>query len=96
MRLLRFFLLFLGSTLLLGTTFATFSFDDFVTNFQSQQASLSLGEKQSYSKKVLANLNILTLRNRKDKEQKDFYTSLISYVTLQLENISVVSKSSSS
>ena len=96
MCLLRLFFLLVGFTLLLGVSFATFSFDDFVSSFQAQQMSLSSGEKEPYYKKVLANLNLLALRNRKDKELKSFYTSLINYVTLQLQNLSSTPTSLSS
>lgn len=71
----------------MGTTFALFSAEDFMDQFQNQQTSLSLSEKKSYYTKVIQNLSLLAFRNRFDEEQYQLYTSLKSYVTTQMENI---------
>lgn len=96
--LMRFFrgisLLFLAC-LFLGTTFALFSADDFIAQFTLQQATLSPSEKKVYYKKVLANLNLLAIRNRSDDEQIQLYDWLKAYVNAQMQNLQSSSPSSS-
>lgn len=70
--------------LMFGVSFAVFSADDFIAQFQSQQTKFSLQEKIIYDKKVLANLTLLALRNRNDTSQFTLYTSLKEYVSAQL------------
>jgi hypothetical protein len=87
MRSLRYIGVFVFCFLFIGTTFALFSVDDFIMQFQTQQAKLSSSEKQTYYKKVLNNLNLLAFRNRDDAEQVKLYTELQNYVSAQIENL---------
>ncbi|MEI7919460.1 MAG: hypothetical protein WCH65_04615 [bacterium] len=69
----------------LGTTFAVFTADNFITGFQQQQSSLSLSEKKIYYTKVSNMLSGLALQNIDDQEESDLYTDLKDYVDDQLE-----------
>ncbi|MEI6672751.1 MAG: hypothetical protein WCL02_05490 [bacterium] len=80
-----FFLLFL----FLGTTFALFSAEDFIAQFQIQEAPLSSSEKKIYYTKVIDNLNFLALKNRLDEQQYQLYMSLRSYVQAQMETLEI-------
>ena len=84
MRSLRMLLFMFLVPLMFGVSFAVFSADDFIAQFQSQQTKFSLQEKIIYDKKVLANLTLLALRNRNDTSQFTLYTSLKEYVSAQL------------
>ena len=87
MRFFRYLFMFFIFSLFLGTTFALFSVDDFIMQFQTQQANLSFSEKQAYYKKVLNNLNLLAVRNRDDADQVKLYTELQNYVSAQIESL---------
>lgn len=69
----------------LGTTFAVFTADNFITWLQQQQTSLSLSEKKIYYTKVSNMLNGLALQNADDQEEADLYTDLKDYVDEQLD-----------
>ncbi|MFA6255943.1 MAG: CAP domain-containing protein [Candidatus Absconditabacterales bacterium] len=71
----------------LGTTFASFSADDFIAQFQTKQSTLSLAEKKTYYLQVYNNLSLLAVRNRSDAEQIKLYTSLREYVSTQIKNL---------
>jgi hypothetical protein len=87
MRSFRYLGIFVFCFLFFAPTFALFSVDDFIMQFQTQQANLSSSEKQTYYKKVLNNLNLLAFRNRDDAEQVKLYTELHNYVSAQIENL---------
>ena len=87
MRSLRYLFVLCVFSLFLAPTFAIFSVDDFIMQFQTQQAKLSSLEKQAYYKKVLNNLSLLALRNRDDAEQVKLYTELQNYVSAQIESL---------
>jgi len=78
---------FLFFCLSLGTTFASFSADDFIAQFQTKQSTLSLAEKKTYYLQVYNNLSLLAVRNRSDAEQIKLYTSLREYVSTQIKNL---------
>ncbi len=80
-------------SLFLWTTFAVFTADSFIAQFQSQQATLSTTEKKVYYKKVLNNLSVLAIKNRTDIEQVRLYTSLKDYVNTQIQLLSWTSPS---
>lgn len=84
MRSFRYLGIFVFCFLFFAPTFALFSVDDFIMQFQTQQAKLSSSEKQTYYKKVLNNLNLLAFRNRDDAEQVKLYTELKNYVSAQI------------
>ncbi|MCX6823854.1 MAG: CAP domain-containing protein [candidate division SR1 bacterium] len=75
-------------SLFLGTTFAVFTADSFIAQFQAQQATLSTTEKKVYYKKVFNNLSLLAIQNRTDIEQFTLYTSLKDYVNTQIQLLS--------
>jgi len=75
-------------SLFLWTTFAVFTADSFIAQFQAQQATLSTTEKKVYYKKVLSNLSLLAIKNRTDISQVTLYTSLKDYVNTQIQLLS--------
>lgn len=93
MRLIRYMLLVLFCSLFLWITWATFSYDDFVVQFQSTSTNLSITEKKAYYLKVYNNLSLLAIRNRNDTQQFTLYTSLKDYVNTQLKNLWNISSS---
>lgn len=74
-------------SLLLWTTFAVFTADSFIAQFQSASANLSPIEKKVYYKKVLSNLSLLAIRNRNDAAQFALYASLKEYVNAQMKSL---------
>ena len=88
MRSIRSLLVLCLLSLFLWTTFAVFTADSFIAQFQAQQASLSTAEKKIYYKKVLSNLSLLAIRNRDDAQQLALYTSLKDYVNAQANLLS--------
>jgi len=73
--------------LFVGTSFAAFSVDSFIADFQSKQAMLSLAEKKAYYLQVYNNLSLLAIRNRSDAEQLKIFTTLKDYINTQIQNL---------
>lgn len=86
MHSLRLLSLLLLCSFSFGITFASFSAEDFLVQFHTQEAGLSSSEKIAYYKKVISNLTLLAIRYRDDKEQSALYTSLKAYVSSQLQD----------
>ncbi len=100
MRSVRLVLVCIVCCLFLWTTWALFSADTFIAQFQAKQATLSLSEKKTYYLQVYNNLSLLAIRNRNDADQFALYTSLKDYVHTQITNLwsitsSIVSTTSS-
>ncbi len=96
MRSLRplFFLCLL--TLFVGASWAAFSADAFIAQFQAKQATLSLAEKKTYYAQVYSNLSLLAFRNRNDAEQAKLFATLKDYVSAQMKNLGSGTSSPSS
>ena len=77
-------------------SFAAFSVDDFIAQFQTKQAPLSLTDKKTYYLQVYNNLTLLAIRNRSDIQQVTLYTSLKNYIHDQLQNLWMSSSSNNS
>ncbi len=63
-----------------GITFATFSQEDFVTQFDSIAATLSPSEQRAYYLKLYNSMSLLALRNRTNTGQYQLYTSFKDYI----------------
>lgn len=85
MKLIRTLLIISILSLFVGTSFAAFSYDDYVTQFQTASNNFSLTEKKAYYLKVYNNFSLLAFRNRSDTELFTLYTSLKSYVQTQIK-----------
>lgn len=96
MRSIRSLLLFFILSLYLGTSFAAFSADSFITSFQAKQATLSLAEKKPYYLQVYNNLTLLAIKNRNDAEQANLYAFLKEYILSQIKNLSSLPASNTS
>ena len=77
--------LFLIVSLFLGSVFADFSATDFISQFQTKQATLSSSEKKTYYVQVYNNLSLLAIRNRNDIAQSKIFESLKTYVKSQMQ-----------
>lgn len=71
--------------LFLGTSFAAFSAEDFITGFQTKEATLSSVDKGIFYKKVLANLSLI-IKNSADSQEILVLNRLKAYVTLHSKN----------
>lgn len=92
---IRVFLLVCMSLSFLWISFAAFSAEDFITQFQSQQAKIPTAAKKSYYQKTYNTLSLLAIRNRNDVEQVKIYNALREYIKIQIKNIWSGSSSSS-
>lgn len=90
MRLFRLLILFFAVSLSFWASFALFSADSFISEFQSKAATLSPIDKKIYYKQVLNSLTLLAIRNRNDVDQAKLYESLKSYVSDQIQSIGLI------
>lgn len=81
---LRIIFLLCISVLFLWTSFAQFSAEDFISQFQTQQSKLPSAEKKAYYLKTYNNLSLLASRNRNDAVQFTLYTTLKEYIKTQI------------
>lgn len=88
MRSLRVCLIVVISFLFLWSTFALFTPESFIKEFDTVDASLGLSAKKPYYLKVYSNLGLLAIRNRYDAEQVELYTTLKTYVRQRLDRLS--------
>lgn len=72
------------SVLFLWTSFAQFSAEDFISQFQTQQSKLPSAEKKAYYLKTYNTLSLLAVRNRDDMEKLALYTALKEYIKTQI------------
>lgn len=84
----RSFFLFFILCLFLGTSFATFSREEFIAGFETQSATLSPLQKETYYKKVLVNLSVLIFRNRADTAQITVFNWFKEYVNARFQTFS--------
>ena len=87
MRWFRFLCIISVLFLFFGLSFAAFSVNDFITQFQTKQATLSSTDKKTYYLQVYHNLTLLAMKNRSDIQQFTLYTSLKNYIYDQLNNL---------
>ena len=90
MRLFRLLILFSAVFFFLWASFALFSADTFIAEFQSKAATLSPVDKKIYYKQVLSSITLLAIRNRNDVDQAKLYESLKSYVSDQIQSIGLI------
>ncbi len=96
MRWFRFLFVISLSSLFFGLSFATFSVDDFIVQFQTKQATLSPSDKKAYCLQVYHNLTLLAIKNRSDIQQFTLYTLLKNYIDGQLSTLWIFSSSNDS
>ncbi len=80
MRSFRFVCLSCILCLFAGITFAAFSQESFIAQFDSTAATLSSSEQRTYYLKLYNSMSLLALRNRADADQYQLYTSLKDYI----------------
>lgn len=72
--------------LFLGSTFASFSVDDFVTQLETKQTTLSASQKEAYYSQMYNTLSLLAIRNRANIEQASVFASLKDYVKAEMKS----------